>query len=83
MAGSTYGTLFSITTWGNPTVRLWELLLTAVPQDFLFPKLTYRNIWTGENPDRVNIQQNAQKVIEQSFYPGYLKEERLALLFPL
>ncbi len=55
MAGSTYGTLFTMTTWGNPTGRQSASSSTDVRQGFLSQKAISRDSLTEGSPDRANI----------------------------
>lgn len=44
MAGSTYGTIFRIMTWGSLTEKASVLPLTAVRRDFRFVRKMFRFI---------------------------------------
>ena len=52
MAGSTFGTLFTITTWGNPMVRHSVLLSMDARQAFPLSVIIYRHSLTAGNPDK-------------------------------
>ena len=47
MAGSGFGTIFRITTWGESMERLWALSLTDARQGWLLKKRISINIWNG------------------------------------
>lgn len=62
MAGSIYGRLFQISTWGESHGKGIGVVIDGCPAGFLFQRRISRFIWIEENPDKASLQPDVRKV---------------------
>ena len=73
MAGSSFGTLFTVTTWGESHGKGSERWWTAVRRAFCWMKPGYRNSWTAESLARTAIPLHAGKATPWKSSPAFSK----------
>ena len=63
MAGSTFGTLFTITTWGESHGPALGVVVDGCPAGIPLTVIIYRHSLTAGNPDKANSPQQERNPI--------------------
>lgn len=78
--GSSFGTNFKITTWGESHGTALGVTIDGCPAESAFAMMIYKKSLTGENPVLIHTEQKDRKAIKLLFFPEYLKEKQQVLL---
>lgn len=83
MAGSTYGTLFKITTWGESHGAAIGVVIDGCPAGLSLCETDIQSFLDRRKPDRAVILQNGMKEIKSRFYLVSLRGRPQGLPFLL
>ena len=75
MAGSVYGTLFQIMTWGESHGKGIGVTVDGCPAGLPLTEDIYSGIWTGADRDRDDSPPSARKGTRWRSFPAYLREK--------
>lgn len=81
-AGSTIGTLFKVTTWGESHGKAIGVVADGCPAGLAYVRQIYRLSWTGENRARADLPPSGPRATRWRSYPAYLKERPRERPFP-
>lgn len=70
MAGSTYGTIFKIMTWGESHGTGIGVVVDGCRRGWSLARRTFRPGWTAESPDRASSPQPGRRATGWRFSPA-------------
>lgn len=82
MAGSSFGTIFRLTTWGESHGKGVGVVVDGVPAGLSLSRRIFRFTSTAGSRDRTALPQNGKNPIPFRFYPALSKEKRPVPRFP-
>ena len=82
MAGSTFGNLFRITTWGESHGAAIGVVVDGCPAGLTLCSEDIQKYLNRRSLDRLSIQHSVRKLTRWKFFRESLKERQQALLFP-
>ena len=75
MNKSSFGTHFTVTTWGESHGKALGAVVDGCPQEFLSVKKTSKNFSTDANPVRAATQLHVKRAILSKSFPAFLREK--------
>ena len=81
MAGSTYGNIFKITTWGESHGKALGVVVDGCPAGLELNEDDIQKFLNRRKPVSQNIQPSEKKMIRLKYFQVYLKEKQPVHLF--